>query len=123
MSEKVWARRQFTYARVARALGEVFELTGAVNDEILLRLRYVDPVKKGLKLYEHGETGRKFLEAGFLEAFGRQYAKAQEQIRVAQLGSLPGEGTWGLDVTGDAEESRLNRAFPLALDKTKAEQR
>lgn len=120
MSEKVYARRPFSYGTHHLARGEVFALQGARNDEVLLRLRYVDRVEKGARLYEHGPTGRTFIEAGFRDGFGRAYQRQQESLQVAGAGA----GLHGfVDVTGDAEERRLQQEAPLALEQTKASRR
>jgi hypothetical protein len=117
---RVYARRPFTYAGQELAQGEVFSLGGFLNDEILVRLRYVEEVQKFKKFYEHGATGRKFIEAGYLEAFGRLYARQQTDLTIVEAGS----GLYGfIDTTGDAEQRRLDQEAPLALDQTEATRR
>ena len=114
---KVWARRPFQYGPLALAQGEVFELMGAPNDEVLLRLRFVQEVVKSNRLHEHGTTGRKFIEAGYLDAFGRAHDRAQEDLSIAEAGM----GLHGfVDTTGEAELRRLNQEAPLDLEKTRA---
>lgn len=122
MGERVYARRPFDYGTKSLARGEVFELQGARNDEVLLRLRYVERVEKGARLHQHGASGRKFIEAGFLEAFGREEAH-KERLRVEESFSPDGQPYGVVDTTGDAEEARLEREAPLALENTRASRR
>lgn len=112
--KKVYARRPFGYAGLALYQGEIFELGGHANDELLLRFRYCDEVPKFTKHHEHGATGRKFIEAGYLEAFGRAEAtKRHDQVTVASAG----DGLYGMvDTTGDAELRRLNQDAPLDVE-------
>jgi predicted RNA-binding Zn-ribbon protein involved in translation (DUF1610 family) len=50
--------------------GQVFELGGHTNDERLVTLRYVAPVKKGVALSECGECGRLFIDDAARTAHG-----------------------------------------------------
>jgi hypothetical protein len=114
--KKVWARRPFLYAGQELAQGEIFTLGGHLNDEILVRLRFVEEVPKFKKFHEHGATGRQFIEGGYLEAFGRAERKRQEELHIVSAG----EGLYGLvDSTGDAEARRLAEEAPLDLSKAK----
>jgi hypothetical protein len=106
--KKVWARRPFGYAGRDIAEGEIFELGGYANDALLVRFRYVDEVPKSKKHHEHGVTGRKFIEGGYLDKFGQ----ALQQRR--QEGLTYVEAGYGMvDTTGDAEQRRLNAEAPL----------
>ena len=50
--------------------GQVFTLAEHVNDEVLVRLRYVVEVKTSTSLYECGECGRQFVDEGTRTAHG-----------------------------------------------------
>lgn len=118
--KKVYARRPFGYAGQELAQGEIFELGGHLNDHLLLRFRYCDEVPKFTKFHEHGATGRKFIQGGYLEAFGRAYARQQDDLTIESAG----EGLYGMvDTTGDAELRRLNQEAPLDLENTPASRR
>lgn len=107
--KKVWARRPFGYAGRAIAEGEIFELGGYANDALLLRFRLVDEVPKFKKYHEHGATGRKFIEGGYLEKFGRTWERQPEDLTMVEVG-------YGMiDTTGDAEQRRLDAEAPLDL--------
>lgn len=110
--KKVWARRPFGYAGQELVQGEIFELGGHANDELLLRFRYVEEVPKFKKFHEHGATGRRFIEAGWLAQFGRAHERAS---REAVLYVQDGYGL--VDTTGDAEQRRLDATMPLDLSK------
>jgi len=108
---KVWARRPFGYAGREIAQGEIFELGGYANDALLVRFRYVEEVPKFKKHHEHGATGRKFIEGGYLDAFGRTWKREKEDLTMVESG-------YGMiDTTGDAEERRLNAEAPLDLSR------
>lgn len=111
--KKVWARRPFGYAGQEVAEGEIFELGGHANDALLLRFRYVDEVPKFKKHHEHGPTGRKFIEGGYLDKFGKAWLRRQEE------GPEVSPGLYGsvVDTTGDAEQRRLDAEAPLDLSR------
>lgn len=53
--------------------GQVIELGGHTNDERLVRLRYLDPVPKGVDLFECGECGRLFISDAARSAHGDMF--------------------------------------------------
>jgi hypothetical protein len=112
--KKVWARRPFGYAGRDIAEGEIFELGGYANDALLVRFRYVDEVPKFKKHHEHGATGRKFIDGGYLEKFGRALTRREGELTYSEAGM----GLYGyVDTTGDAEQRRLEHEAPLDLSR------
>jgi hypothetical protein len=112
--KKVWARRPFGYAGRDIAEGEIFELGGYANDALLVRFRYVDEVPKFKKHHEHGATGRKFIDGGYLEKFGRALTRREGELTYSEAGM----GLYGyVDTTGDAEQRRLEQEAPLDLSR------
>ena len=110
--KKVWARRPFGYAGQDIAEGEIFELGGYANDALLVRFRYVEEIPKFKKHHEHGATGRKFIEGGYLARFGSRWDREQDGLTYA-------EGGYGsaVDTTGDAEQRRLDQEAPLDVSR------
>ena len=112
--KKVWARRPLEYGGLRVAEGEIFALTGHTVDELLLRYRYVVEVERFKKHYEHGATGRKFIEAGYLDKFGRSLTRRASpdvpDVAPGPYGSV-------MDTTGDAEQRRLDQEAPLDLSR------
>lgn len=108
---KVWARRPFGYAGRDIAEGEIFELGGYDNDALLVRFRLVEAVPKFKKHHEHGPTGRKFIEGGYVDKFGRALDRRQADLTYVEAG-------YGMiDTTGDAEQRRLDQEAPLDLSR------
>ena len=115
--------------------GQVFELQGQRLDARLAELKYIEKVKDPRTVETCGKCGARFVAAGFLTAHGDARHKRTEgpdfdAIRQPQSGGLLdslGTGEIGgemlVDVTGDAEDRRLERDFPLAWEKTAASQK
>jgi hypothetical protein len=127
-------RRAFpSYAGLPADTGAVFPLGGHPGDEKLLRLGFVEPVQGSPKLATCGVCGTKFLSGKYREAHGdRRHAPAPEPPVVGELGhALEGLGysPTGIagaivpDLTGDAEERRLNQDAPIYWEKTAASQK
>ena len=109
--KKVWARRPFGYAGRDLAEGEIFELGGHDVDALLVRFRYVDEVPRFKKHHEHGATGRKFIDGGYLDKFGRTLDRRHIDFTYVESG-------YGvIDTTGDAEQRRLDAEAPLDLSR------
>jgi hypothetical protein len=114
--------------------GRILELAGARNDEKLIRLGFLAPVTKKVQLRDLpmcGTCGAYFAEEGFLTTHGDlHHARDLEAIRVNfPMDGMDGfatsrdtniTGKIGIDVTGDAEERRLNQEVPIYFEKTAA---
>jgi hypothetical protein len=136
MGELYMVRRPFpAYANLPADRGRLLELSGARNDEKLVRLGFLEPFTKKAKLRELpmcGVCGAYFAEEGFLTTHGDLHhaRHAAEPLRVNfPMDGMDGlatsrdtniTGRIGIDVTGDAEERRLDRDVPLYMDKTAA---
>jgi hypothetical protein len=125
-------RRAFPhYAGIPADTGAVFPLGGFVNDEKLLRLGFLEKVDGTPKLAQCGACGTKFLSGRYRTAHGDR-RHAPEPLVAGDLGSaLEGlgysptgiEGAIVPDLTGDAEERRLNHEAPIYWEKTAASQK
>jgi hypothetical protein len=115
--------------------GLILTLSGAVNDEKLVRLGYLDLVPDAKKLERYprcGHCGAYFLEEGFLKAHGdmRHSAKPERIMTGAPVkqgwdgyGSGISPGAIVPDLTGDREEALLDREAPIFWEKTAASQK
>jgi hypothetical protein len=128
----VWVRftlpdtRVFTYYGTSYDRGQLFTLHGVPRDEQLLRMGFVSPVAKGEERLKTqcGVCGGWFLTEQFRDMHGelRHADRFQEARDLAIGGGMAGPdgGTALRDVTGDAEERRMQQQYPLYLDRTKA---
>lgn len=118
--------------------GLVFPLAGAVNDEKLVRLGFIEKVERPRKLEQYprcGHCGNYFLDDRFLVAHGdlRHNARRENALVVGAghpLEGLGGYSATGLpegailpDLTGDSAEARLERETPIYWEKTAASQK
>ena len=118
-----YARRPFGYTEgLTVDQGQVVELRGVINDEVLVRLGYFAQVKEPERpgLVQCGVCGQTFLTAHFRERHGdRRHRPRPEGMDASPAGA----GLAYADDSGDAEERRLDQEAPLYLDKTQASQR
>lgn len=75
----VWACRPLDYVGQDVVQGEVFPLQGLANDEALLRLDYCREVRPDDTVHVHNATGRRFIAAGWLQAFARTEPAPHEE--------------------------------------------
>lgn len=115
----------FTYHGTNYDRGQLLPMAGGPRDEQLQRMGYVQPA---LKEERHlraqcGECGNWFLTEQFRDAHGRlRHSERFREDDLAIGGGMEGpDGGAALrDVTGDAEERRMQQQYPLYLEKTKA---
>lgn len=69
----VKALSEFTYMDLHLSRQQVFELQGGRNDQTLITLRYVVPVKKGTALYQCAECGALFDNEHWLTVHGEKW--------------------------------------------------
>lgn len=129
-------RRPFDrYGELFGDRGAVFPLAGAVQDERLVRLGYLELVIGKQDIVECGECGQRFISGQFRDAHGdKRHRRYEEPLDVA-AGGAPAldnfdqysptgiSGTMLSDVTGDREEQMLEREAPIYWEKTAASQR
>ena len=114
----------FTYKGTNYDRGQLLTLTGGPRDEQLERLGYVYPAPKE-DTYLHaqcGACGLWFLTESFRDQHGRlrHSGRFAEDLDIA-VGMQGQDGGAALrDITGDAEERRMQQQYPLHLDRTKA---
>jgi hypothetical protein len=128
-------RRPFpAYGALPADRGRVLELANARNDEKLVRLGFLELFTKRTALRDLpmcGQCGLYFSDEGLLTAHGdMRHRTPEEPIRanfamqgmeaLATSRDTTITGRIGVDVTGDAEERRLDREVPLYMDKTAA---
>lgn len=102
-----WATRPFGYVGLELDRGQIFEMTGARNDEKLVRLGYVQQYTgKANDLVECAVCGGRFI--GHNERI-----QHHEKRHVAR-------DPWAEDEMAEREERRLAEIAPLNLDKTAA---
>lgn len=106
----VFARRPFDYAGKSLDRGQVFELTGQINDEKLLRLGYCAQMEAKTDLYKCDHCGAEFVD------IGARGGHVKDRHRASYL--TPEEE----DEQIDRREKMLNETAPLYLDKTLASQ-
>jgi hypothetical protein len=115
----------FTYHGTNYDRGQLMPLVGGPRDEQLVRMGYVQPAAKEEAYLQAqcGVCGAWFLNEQFREAHGRlrhsdRFASSDLDIGGGMDG--PDGGAALRDVTGDAEERRMQQQYPLYLEKTKA---
>jgi hypothetical protein len=116
----------FTYKGTNYDRGQLLTLTGGPRDEQLERLGYVYPVPKGEthRQAQCGVCGQWFLTEEFREQHGRLRHRGRfaddDGLDVAAGMEGPAGGAALRDITGDAEERRMQQQYPLHLDRTRA---
>ncbi len=106
------ARRPFDYTDdVSLDQGQVFEILGRRNDEVLIRLGYCEPLTGKPKTSDCRLCSGKFLDEPSLNRHGRKRHPREERTPHQE------------DALMDTEEKRLAETAPLYLDKTKASQK
>jgi hypothetical protein len=115
----------FTYHDTNYDRGQLMPLIGGPRDEQLQRMGYVQPApKEESHLHAQcGVCGVWFVAEQFRDLHGRlrhsdRFAPADIAIGGGMAG--PDGGTALRDVTGDAEERRMQQQYPLYMDKTRA---
>ena len=108
--EEHWAKRPFGYCGQELDRGQVFEFTGARNDEKLKRLGYVNEVPKGATLHECRSCGARFVDEHMRDLHGRQ----RHPERPRQFS--PQEE----DARAEREEKMLETVAPLNWENTAA---
>jgi len=114
----------FTYKGTNYDRGQLLTLSGGPRDEQLERLGYVYRAPRE-ETYLQAQCG--VCQAWFLtEAFRDQHGRLRHRGRFAddlEIGGGmegPQGGTGFRDITGDADERRMQAQYPLHLDRTKA---
>jgi hypothetical protein len=114
-----------TYHGVNYDRGELLTLAGGPRDEQLVRMGFLEPARPSEKHHhaQCGVCGRWFLT----EQFRQQHGELRHSDRFSQEALAIGGGMEGpdggaalRDITGDAEERRMQQQYPLYLDKTRA---
>jgi hypothetical protein len=115
----------FTYHGTNYDRGQLIPMIGGPRDEQLLRMGYVQPAAKeeAHLRAECGVCGVWFLNEQFRDMHGRlrhsdRFAPADLDIGGGMNG--PDGGTALRDITGDAEERRMQQQYPLYMEKTRA---
>ena len=83
----VKALSEFQYRDLHLSRQQVFQLQGGRNDEKLLQLRFITPVKKGTALHQCAECGALFADIHWLEVHGEKW---HEHICVCGWQPRPG---------------------------------
>lgn len=115
----------FTYRGQNYDRGQLITLTGGPRDEQLERLGYVQvaPKEESHLRAECGVCSRWFLTEQFRDAHGRLRHSdrfAPEDLEIGGGMDGPDGGAGLRDVTGDAEERRMQQQYPLYLERTRA---
>jgi hypothetical protein len=115
----------FTYHGTNYDRGQLMAMMGGPRDEQLQRMGYVQPAPKEEEYLraQCGECGAWFLNEQFRDAHGRLRHSArftQDDLAIGGGMEGPDGGAALRDVTGDAEERRMQQQYPLYLDKTRA---
>jgi hypothetical protein len=115
----------FTYHGTNYDRGQLMPMVGGPRDEQLQRMGYVQPAptEEEYLRAQCGACGAWFLNEQFRDAHGRlRHSERFQQDDIAIGGGMEGpDGGAALrDVTGDAEERRMQQQYPLYLDKTRA---
>ena len=105
--------------------GQLLPMLGGPRDEQLQRMGYVQPAPKEETYLraQCGECGAWFLNEPFRDGHGRLRHSARFAPADLDIGSGmdgPDGGAALRDVTGDADERRMQQQYPLYLQKTKA---
>jgi hypothetical protein len=106
--QRYWARRPFGYSGRQLDRGQVLTLTGAVNDEKLVRLGYVARVERNDTTYQCAECGAEFIGISERSSHGNTRHRERELD--------PHEE----DALVERQERMLEQVAPLYLDKTTA---
>jgi hypothetical protein len=117
-----YARRPFQYLDdLFVDQGQVVELAGVVNDEVLTRLGYFDRVQVHLRaLTQCGECGASFISDQMRDRHGRlRHGTRERSLEMRAAGA----GGMYADTAGEAEERRLEQEAPLYLDKSQGNHR
>jgi hypothetical protein len=114
-----------TYHGVNYDRGELLCLAGGPRDEQLTRMGFLEPARPS-EAHLHaqcGVCGKWFLTEQFRDQHGEdRHADRWAEDHLAIGGGMDGpDGGAALrDVTGDAEERRMQQQYPLYLERTKA---
>ena len=100
--------------------GQVLALSGARNDEKLVRLGYFTPLVGTPRLAECGVCGAKFLDDQLRDEHGR---KTHKRRSWEEGEAIDQAGHGYVDALGDGDEARVSTLSPLYLDKTAAAQK
>jgi len=104
-----WATRPFDYGSLSLDRGQIFDMTGARNDEKLLRLGYVEVYDGGRDaLAQCSECGALFV--------GHNMRIGHHEKRHAQRHLTPDEQ----DRLAEREERMLEKVAPIKFDQTEA---
>jgi hypothetical protein len=115
----------FTYHGTNYDRGQLMPLAGGPRDEQLVRMGYIElALKEEAYLQAQcGACGLWFLNEQFRDGHGRLRHRerfVEEDLAIGGGMEGPDGGAALRDVTGDAEEKRMQQQYPLYLDKTKA---
>lgn len=112
-AERYWARRPMGYTDdESWEHGQVVELRGMANDEKLVRLGYVQPLKVSVETFTCAECGRAFIEPSLRTRHGDRAHAPQRSLTPQQE-----------DEQATQEEQFLNQVAPLHLQQTAASRR
>lgn len=100
------ARRPFGYGDVMLSPGQVVELGGFSNDEKLIRLGYLEPVKGKVSPLQCRLCGGQFLDEGFRDRHGKSAHPSRPMSPQEE------------DAAMEREAKMLEQVAPLYLDKT-----
>ena len=115
-----WCRRPFDYGLPTKSYdrGEFIRLQELRNDEKLLRLGYIAEFT-GRDKFECGRCSCWFVDMGCRDGHVKMRHLRREGIEVAPV-TMAGEFAYGVDVSGQRDEAKLEQLAPLYLDKTSA---
>lgn len=132
------ARRSFGYtADLDVDRGQVFRLTGQINDEKLIRLGYVEPVGAKPSTFPCRTCGKEFVDPGVRDGHGRfrhepvaverivgnrpvRERGEDEESFLNRLDDWEREAGQRLDANDEQRIQREDREAPLYLDQTTA---
>ncbi len=124
-----WARRPFGYSGQDLDRGQIVAMTGAINDEKLIRLGYVLSVLPDDRPHACRFCPARFIDLETLNAHGaKRHRDRDEDLDVDTTGRVVGRYASGATIDETAgrvqqlerEERLMNEVAPLNLDKTKA---
>lgn len=103
------ARRPFKYGPNNLDAGQVLELGGLRNDDVLTRVGYLEPYASKSKPVECNQCGQKFIDLGALQRHGARAHTAKTAMNPMEEDRL-----------AEREERTLAEIAPLYMNQTAA---